>query len=78
MDDPAVVARLRATTAEFRALPCKVVPTFLVSNDIGDMNLLSGAFRHDHIAGCVEQMLADAKAYANFNAANPPPPSVKA
>jgi predicted DsbA family dithiol-disulfide isomerase len=77
MDDPAVIARLRVTTAEFRALPCKVVPTFVISNEIGDVNLLSGAFRYDHIAGCVEQMLADAKAYAKFGAANLPPPSVK-
>ena len=78
MDDQGVTERIKATTAEFRALPCTVVPTFLISNQIGDVNLLSGAFRYDHIAPCVEQLLADAKAYAKFNAANPPPASVKA
>jgi predicted DsbA family dithiol-disulfide isomerase len=77
MDDPAVAARLHATTAEYHALPCKVLPTFLISNAIGDVNLLSGAFRYEHIAPCVEQLLADVKAYAKFGAAHPPPATVK-
>ena len=77
MDDPAIAERLHATTAEFRALPCTVVPTFLISNEIGDVNLLSGSFRYEPIAACVEQLLADAKAYAKFNAANPAPATVK-
>lgn len=77
MDDPAVVNRLRATTAEFRALPCTVLPTFLISNDIDDVNLLSGTFRYDHIAACVGGMLADAKAYADYGRVNPPPVGVK-
>lgn len=77
MDDPAVAERLRATTAEFHDLPCTVVPTFLISNEIGDVNLLSGAFRYEPIAACIEQLLADAKAYAKFNAENPAPATVK-
>lgn len=77
VDDPAVAERVRATTAEYRALPVAVVPTFLISNEIGDVNLLSGAYRYEHIAPCVEQLLADAKAYAAFNAANPAPATVK-
>ncbi|HEY5094210.1 MAG TPA: DsbA family protein [Candidatus Eremiobacteraceae bacterium] len=77
VDDPAVAERIRATTAEYRALPVSVVPTFLISNEIGDVNLLSGAYRYEHIAPCVEQLLADAKAYAAFNAANPAPATVK-
>lgn len=77
MDDPAVAERIRTTTAEFRALPCSVVPTFLITNEIGDVNLLSGTFRYEPLAACVEQMIADAKAYAKYTAANPPPSSVK-
>jgi predicted DsbA family dithiol-disulfide isomerase len=77
MDDPAVAARVRATTAEFRALPCTMVPTFLISNEIGDVNLLSGTYRYDHLAACVEQLLADVKAYRAFGASHPPPASVK-
>ncbi|HKW44543.1 MAG TPA: DsbA family protein [Candidatus Eremiobacteraceae bacterium] len=77
MDDPAVADRIRATTAEFRALPCTMVPTFLISSEIGDVNLLSGTYRYEHIAACVEQLLADAKAYAEFGKAHPPPASVK-
>jgi predicted DsbA family dithiol-disulfide isomerase len=77
VDDPAVAERIRATTAEYRALPVTVVPTFLISNEIGDVNLLSGAFRYEHIAECVKHLLADAKAYAAFNAANPAPDTVK-
>jgi predicted DsbA family dithiol-disulfide isomerase len=77
MDDPAVAERILATTAEFRALPCTVVPTFLITNEIGDVNMLSGTFRYEPLAACVEQMIADAKAYARYTAANPPPASVK-
>jgi predicted DsbA family dithiol-disulfide isomerase len=77
IDDPAVAERIRVTTAEFRALPCTVVPTFLITNEIGDVNMLSGTFRYEPLAACVEQMIADAKAYAKYTAANPPPASVK-
>jgi predicted DsbA family dithiol-disulfide isomerase len=77
MDDPAIVSRIHATTAEYRALPVNVVPTFVISNTIGDVNLLSGTFRYEPIAACVEQLVADAKSYAAFGRANPPPAGVK-
>jgi predicted DsbA family dithiol-disulfide isomerase len=77
MDDPAVAKRIHATTAEYRALPCNVVPTFLISNEIGDVSLLSGTFRYEPLAACVEQLLADAKSYAAFGKAHPPPAAIK-
>jgi predicted DsbA family dithiol-disulfide isomerase len=77
MDDPEVTNRIHATTAEFRALPCNVVPTFVISNAIGDVNLLSGTFRYGPLAACVEQMLADATSYAAFGKAHPPPAAIK-
>jgi hypothetical protein len=77
MDDPAVANRIHATTAEFRALPCKVVPTFLISNAIGDVNLLSGNFRYGPLSACVEQSLEDAKSYAAYGKAHPPPAAIK-
>jgi predicted DsbA family dithiol-disulfide isomerase len=76
MDDPAVTARVRATTAEFRALPCTMVPTFLITNEIGDVNLLSGAYRAEHLGACIEQLRADVHAYEEFEKAHPPPAGV--
>ncbi len=73
--DPKVAARVRATTAEFRAMPCDVVPTFVLRNSIGDVNVLSGAYRTEHIAACIDQLRADVVAYERFNSANPAPPS---
>ena len=77
MEDPAVTDRLRATTAEFRSMPCTMVPTFLLTNTIGDVNLLSGAYRAGHLASCIEYLLADVRSYGSFMAANPPPPGVE-
>jgi predicted DsbA family dithiol-disulfide isomerase len=77
MDDPAVANRIHATTAEYRALPCNVVPTFVISNEIGDVNLLSGTFRYGPLAACVQQLLDDAKSYAAFGKAHPPPAAIK-
>jgi predicted DsbA family dithiol-disulfide isomerase len=76
MDDPAVAARVHATTAEFRALPCTVVPTFLIINAIGDVNMLSGTYRAEHLAACIEQLRADVRGYEAFGKAHPPPPGV--
>jgi len=76
MDDPAVVARIHATIAEFRELPCTMVPTFLISNEIGDVNMLSGAYRAEHLGACIEQLRADVRGYQAFGKAHPPPPGV--
>ncbi len=76
MDDPAVATRMRASTAEFRAMPCTVVPTFLITNEIGDVNMLSGAYRAEHLAVCIEQLRADVRGYEAFGKAHPPPPGV--
>jgi predicted DsbA family dithiol-disulfide isomerase len=76
MDDPSVAGRIRASTAEFRALPCTMVPTFLISNEIGDVNMLSGAYRAEHLAACIEQLRADVRGYEAFGKAHPPPPGV--
>jgi predicted DsbA family dithiol-disulfide isomerase len=77
MDDPAVTNRIHATTAEYRSLPCNVVPTFVISNEIGDVNILSGTFRYGPLAACLQQLLDDAKSYTAFGKAHPPPAAIK-
>jgi hypothetical protein len=49
----------------------------VISNAIGDVNILSGTFRYGPLAACVEQMLADATSYAAFGKAHPPPAAIK-
>ncbi|HZV79809.1 MAG TPA: DsbA family protein [Candidatus Binatus sp.] len=73
MDDTAVIERMQATTAEYRALGVQVQPAFVMSNEIGDTAILSGLFRYETIAACADEMLAAADQYAAFERAHPQP-----
>ncbi|MDE2571353.1 MAG: DsbA family protein [bacterium] len=79
MRDPAVIARIYETTAEFKALAAHGVdqrPTFVLRSAIGDTAILSGIYRYEPLAAAVSAMLHDEDAYAAFIPANPPPASV--
>ena len=69
--EPAV----RATTAEFRALPVTVVPAFLIRNAIGDTALLSGLYEFETLDHAIAEMLGAERGYASFAAANEPAPA---
>jgi predicted DsbA family dithiol-disulfide isomerase len=70
-----IEARLRASTAEFRALQVTQRPTFLLESAIGDRAVFSGLVRSEPLAAAIEAMLADAAAYASWSAhfGGPPP-----
>lgn len=73
---PEVEARARATTAEFHALKVTQRPTFVLESNIGDRAVFSGLVRAEPIAVTVEAMLADAAAYASWQAHFGAPPGV--
>ncbi|MBV8171229.1 MAG: DsbA family protein [Candidatus Eremiobacteraeota bacterium] len=73
MDDAAVIERMQATTAEYKALGVKVLPAFVMTNAIGDTAILSGLFRYETMASCAAEMLAAADGYAAFERAHPQP-----
>jgi len=69
--EPAV----RASTAEFRALPVTVVPAFLIRNAVGDTVLLSGLYEFETLDQAIAEMLRAERGYASFAAANEPMPT---
>jgi predicted DsbA family dithiol-disulfide isomerase len=71
---PAVKARTRASTAEFKALQVDQRPTFLLENDIGDRAMFSGLGKAEPIAATIDAMLADELAYASYAAHHGGPP----
>ncbi|TAM92736.1 disulfide bond formation protein DsbA [bacterium] len=78
MRDPAVIARIYESTADFKALGAHGVdqrPTFVIRSAIGDTAILSGVYRYEPLAAVVTAMLNDEDAYATFAANNPPAPT---
>lgn len=72
---PNVAARVQASAAEFNALQVTQRPTFLLESSIGDRVVFSGIVRSAPIAAALDAMLADAAAYASWQAhfGDPPP-----
>jgi predicted DsbA family dithiol-disulfide isomerase len=71
---PEIEARVRASTAEFHDLKVTQRPTFVLDSPIGDRAVFSGVWRLDPLAAAVESMLADAAAYASYQAHFGEPP----
>jgi len=75
MDDPAIEARLRGWAHEFKAMGATQRPTFVLRNGIDDVTMLSGNFRYEPLAACVQAMLDDEEGYRAFEASNEPMPA---
>lgn len=72
---PAIEARVRQSTADFRAFQISQRPAFLLDSVIGDRVVFSGVFRLEPIAAALEALLADATAYASWKAHFGDPPA---
>lgn len=72
---PEIEAMARRTTAEFHALQINQRPAFLLESCIGDRAVFSGLVRIEPLAATLDAMLADAGAYASWQAhfGKPPP-----
>jgi predicted DsbA family dithiol-disulfide isomerase len=71
---PAIEKRVRASTAEFRALQITQRPAFVIDTEIGDRAIFSGVVKLEPLAATIDSMLDDAAAYAAHKAhfGNPP------
>jgi predicted DsbA family dithiol-disulfide isomerase len=67
--------RVRASTAEFRALQITQRPAFLVDTEIGDRAVFSGVVKLKPLAATLDSMLDDATAYAAHKAHFGDPPA---
>jgi hypothetical protein len=58
---------------ELRALGADLRPTFTMQNEIGDRMILSGTWQFDVLDTCIDSLLHDERAYADFESSNPAP-----
>jgi predicted DsbA family dithiol-disulfide isomerase len=72
---PEVEKRVRASTAEWKAMGVTQRPTFVLGTEIGDRAIFSGVIQIGPLAATVDSMLADAEFYAAHAAhfGEPPP-----
>ena len=63
-ESPEVLARVKASTAEFFAHQLSQRPSFIVTDEIGDKAVFSGLVRIEPIAAAIDTMLADCAGYA--------------
>ena len=71
---PEIEKRVRASTARFHALQVTQRPTFVLDSNIADRAVFSGCWRAEPLIAAIDSMLADAAAYASWNAHIGDPP----
>jgi predicted DsbA family dithiol-disulfide isomerase len=72
---PAIEKRIRASTAEFRALQITQRPAFVIDTEIGDRAVFSGVVKLEPLAATIDSMLDDAAAYVAHKAHFGDPPA---
>ena len=72
---PEIEERVRASTAEFRALQITQRPAFLIDTEIGDRALFSGVVKLEPLTATLDSMLDDVTAYAAHKAHFGDPPA---
>jgi predicted DsbA family dithiol-disulfide isomerase len=72
---PTIEKRVRASTAEFRALQITQRPAFVIDTDIGDRAIFSGVVKLEPLTATIDSMLDDAVAYAAHKAHFGDPPA---
>jgi predicted DsbA family dithiol-disulfide isomerase len=65
---PEIEKRVRASTAEFRALQLTQRPAFLIDTEIGDRAVFSGVVKLEPLTATLDSMLDDVAAYAAHKA----------
>jgi predicted DsbA family dithiol-disulfide isomerase len=72
---PVVEKRVRASSAEFRAIQITQRPAFVIDTEIGDRAIFSGVVKLEPLAATIDSMLDDAAAYAAHKAHFGDPPA---
>lgn len=71
----AIEDRVRASTAEFRALQITQRPAFVIDTEIGDRAIFSGVVKLEPLAATLDSMLDDSAAYVAHKAHFGDPPA---
>jgi predicted DsbA family dithiol-disulfide isomerase len=72
---PEIEKRVRASTAEFKALQITQRPAFVIGTEIGDRAVFSGVVKLEPLMATLDSMLDDATAYAAHKAHFGDPPA---
>jgi predicted DsbA family dithiol-disulfide isomerase len=74
-ESPEVLARVRASTAEFDAMKVGQRPTFVIEDTIGDRAIIAGLVGAQPLVAAIEAMFSDEAAYASYAAQHGKPPA---
>ncbi len=72
---PEIEQRVRASTAEWKALQVSQRPTFVLDTEIGDRAIFSGIVKLEAIAATIDSLLEDAAFYESYAAHHGTPPA---
>jgi predicted DsbA family dithiol-disulfide isomerase len=74
IEDPALVAEIRISTAEFNTYRINQRPAYVIRSGIEDTSIFSGIYRSEPLIAAIDEMIADENAYARFAVAHAPIP----
>jgi predicted DsbA family dithiol-disulfide isomerase len=74
IEDPALVAEIRISTAEFNTYRINQRPAYVIRSGIEDTSIFSGIYRSEPLIAAIDAMIADENAYARFAVAHAPIP----
>ena len=74
IEDPALVAEIRISTAEFNTYRINQRPAYVIRSGIEDTSIFSGIYRSEPLIAAIDAMIADENAYARFAVAHEPIP----
>ena len=75
IEDPALVAEIRISTAEFNTYRINQRPAYVIRSGIEDTSIFSGIYRSEPLIAAIDAMIADENAYARFAVAHAPIPT---
>jgi predicted DsbA family dithiol-disulfide isomerase len=74
-ESPEILARVKASTAEFEAMKVGQRPTFVIEDAIGDKAIVAGLVGSKPLIGVIEEMFSDEAAYAYYASQHGKPPA---
>jgi predicted DsbA family dithiol-disulfide isomerase len=75
IEDPALVAEIKISTAEFNTYRINQRPAYVIRSGIEDTSIFSGIYRSEPLIAAIDAMIADENAYARFAVALAPIPT---
>lgn len=75
MEAHETLAKIMTNTIELRKLPVRVIPAFVIKNNVGDIGILSGFHQYETLAAVVREAIHASSCYEEYMAREPEPSS---